>query len=318
MVAVEAGADALGFNFVEKYAALRDAGAGGAHRARAPARSSRRSASSGIIRPATSRQAVEACGLRRAAVPRRRDAGGSRRGYTLPVIKTIKLPPAKVLAGFPEAHRRRRPGGRVRQCVAAILLDSAERWSEGEVAPSDRVAPGPSAARRPLPPDPLGRPHAGQRGRRGRDGGAVRGRRGLRASRPRPAGRITTRCAASSAEAKRAVCRCEPRAARRPGPLRPLRRALRPRDADGAADRARASLRGGPARPEASSAGSHEPAGRLRGPAHAALLRRAADRALRRRARSSSSARTSVTPARTRSTTCSARRCSPSRWASIA
>ena len=70
------------------------------------------------------------------------------------------------------------------------------------------MAPGPSAPRRPLSPDPLGRAHAGQRGRRGRDGAAVRGRRELRVSRPRPARRITTSCAASSARPS-ARCSCE-------------------------------------------------------------------------------------------------------------
>ena len=56
----------------------------------------------------------------------------------------------------------------------------------------------------------------------------------------------------------------------------------------------------------------------LRRPAHAALLRRTPDRRVRRRAASGSSAKTSPTRAPTRSTTPSARRCSPGAWASRA
>ena len=54
-------------------------------------------------------------------------------GYALPVIKTIKLPPVSTIDGLPEY----RIGGFIdalyyRNVVAAILLDSAARWSEGE------------------------------------------------------------------------------------------------------------------------------------------------------------------------------------------
>lgn len=53
--------------------------------------------------------------------------------YVLPVIKTIKLPPASTLEGLPEY----RLGGffdalKYRQVASALLLDTAARWSEGE------------------------------------------------------------------------------------------------------------------------------------------------------------------------------------------
>jgi phosphoribosylanthranilate isomerase len=54
-------------------------------------------------------------------------------GYTLPVIKTIKLPPASTVEGLPEY----RIGGfidalKYRNVATALLLDTAARWSEGE------------------------------------------------------------------------------------------------------------------------------------------------------------------------------------------
>jgi phosphoribosylanthranilate isomerase len=54
-------------------------------------------------------------------------------GYDLPVIKTIKLPPVSTIEGLPEY----RVGDQVevlryRPVVAAVLLDTAARWSEGE------------------------------------------------------------------------------------------------------------------------------------------------------------------------------------------
>lgn len=53
--------------------------------------------------------------------------------HRLPVIKTIKLPPASTIEGMPEY----RMGERVevlqyRKVAAALLLDTAVRWSEGE------------------------------------------------------------------------------------------------------------------------------------------------------------------------------------------
>jgi phosphoribosylanthranilate isomerase len=54
-------------------------------------------------------------------------------GYALPVIKTIKLPPVSMLAGLPE----NRLSGFIealqfRAVASALLLDTAARWSEGE------------------------------------------------------------------------------------------------------------------------------------------------------------------------------------------
>jgi phosphoribosylanthranilate isomerase len=55
-------------------------------------------------------------------------------GYGLPVIKTIKLPPASTIEGLPEF--RVREGFEVmryRAVATAVLLDTAARWSEGEI-----------------------------------------------------------------------------------------------------------------------------------------------------------------------------------------
>jgi len=54
-------------------------------------------------------------------------------GHALPVIKTIKLPPASMIEGLPEY----RIGGLIealkyRNVASALLLDTAARWSEGE------------------------------------------------------------------------------------------------------------------------------------------------------------------------------------------
>jgi len=129
--AVEAGADALGFIFVE-----------GTPRFVTPAEVAP------IVRrlppfvtpvgvfwdhPAGHVKAVaEACGLR-ALQFHGDEAPEDLADYTLPVIKTIKLPPASTLEGLPEyrvtdlAHVFR-----YRHVAAAFLLDSAARWSEGE------------------------------------------------------------------------------------------------------------------------------------------------------------------------------------------
>ncbi len=54
-------------------------------------------------------------------------------GYDLPVIKTIKLPPASTIEGLRE-HRIGEMAHALgyRSLVAALLLDTAVRWSEGE------------------------------------------------------------------------------------------------------------------------------------------------------------------------------------------
>jgi phosphoribosylanthranilate isomerase len=131
MVAVEAGADAVGFIFVENTPRfVTPTQVAPIVRALPPFVTP-----VGVFwdHPAGHiKQAVEACGL--GALQFHGDERPEDLiGYGLPVIKTIKLPPAKALAGFPEG----RTDDVVRVsayvgCVAAIMLDSAERWSEGE------------------------------------------------------------------------------------------------------------------------------------------------------------------------------------------
>ncbi|HET9488305.1 MAG TPA: phosphoribosylanthranilate isomerase [Methylomirabilota bacterium] len=75
---------------------------------------------------------AEACGLR-ALQFHGDEAPEDLAGFELPVIKTVKLPPAATIEGLPEY----RLGDlaqvlRYHSVVAAILLDSAARWSEGE------------------------------------------------------------------------------------------------------------------------------------------------------------------------------------------
>ena len=75
---------------------------------------------------------VEACGLR--AVQFHGDEKPEDcQGYSVPVIKTIKLPPAGTIEGMPEYRVTERFGAFLyRKVVAAYLLDSQVRWSEGE------------------------------------------------------------------------------------------------------------------------------------------------------------------------------------------
>src|SRR5204862_3676566 len=130
-VAVEAGADALGFIFVE-----------GAPRFVTPEQAAP------IIRalppfvtsvgvfwdhPAGHVKAVaEACGLR-ALQFHGDEPPETLSGYSLPVIKTIKLPPASTIGGMPEYRVTELFGAlRYRGIASAILLDTAVRWSEGE------------------------------------------------------------------------------------------------------------------------------------------------------------------------------------------
>ncbi len=131
-VAVDAGADALGFIFVE-----------GTPRFVTPERVAP------IVRalppfvtpvgifwdhPAGHVKAVaEACGLR-ALQFHGDEKPEDLTGFSLPLIKTIKLPPAgEEIAG--RQQYRVEPQLRITQFVgrvAAILLDAAARWSEGE------------------------------------------------------------------------------------------------------------------------------------------------------------------------------------------
>ena len=75
---------------------------------------------------------IEACGLR--AVQFHGDEKPEDcQGYGVPVIKTIKLPPVSTIDGLPEYRVRERFGAFLyRKVVAAYLLDSQARWSEGE------------------------------------------------------------------------------------------------------------------------------------------------------------------------------------------
>ena len=75
---------------------------------------------------------IEACGLR--VVQFHGDEKPEDcQGYSVPVIKTIKLPPATTIDGLPEYRISERFGAFLyRKVVAAYLLDSQARWSEGE------------------------------------------------------------------------------------------------------------------------------------------------------------------------------------------
>ena len=130
-VAVDAGADALGFIFVE-----------GTPRCVTPEEVAP------IVRrlqpfvtpvgifwdhPSGHVKAVaEACGLR-ALQFHGDEMPEDLTGYALPLIKTVKMPPASTLEGLPEYRTRESwQALQYRQVASAILLDSAARWSEGE------------------------------------------------------------------------------------------------------------------------------------------------------------------------------------------
>jgi phosphoribosylanthranilate isomerase len=129
--AVDAGADALGFIFVE-----------GTPRFVTP------SEVAPIVKrlppfvtpvgifwdhPAGHVKAVaEACGLR-ALQFHGDEKPEDLTGYALPVIKTVKMEPASTLEGLPEYRTRDSwQALQYRHVASAILLDSAARWSEGE------------------------------------------------------------------------------------------------------------------------------------------------------------------------------------------
>jgi len=76
---------------------------------------------------------IEACGLR--VVQFHGDEKPEDcQGYSVPVVKTIKLPPATTIDGLPEYRvtPERLNAYLYRKVVAAYLLDSQARWSEGE------------------------------------------------------------------------------------------------------------------------------------------------------------------------------------------
>jgi phosphoribosylanthranilate isomerase len=75
---------------------------------------------------------AEACGLR-ALQFHGEEKPEDLEGFDLPVIKTIKLPPASTIDGLPEFRARESFQAFGFQKVArAVLLDSAARWSEGQ------------------------------------------------------------------------------------------------------------------------------------------------------------------------------------------
>jgi phosphoribosylanthranilate isomerase len=134
LTAAEAGADALGFIFVEDTP-----------RFIAPEQAAR------IIRalppfvtpvgvfwdhpPGHVKGVAEACGLR-ALQFHGEEKPDDLRGYGMPVIKTVKLPPPPEEAPAPGLRPFRvAPMAQVTrywECGAAVLLDSAAKWSEGE------------------------------------------------------------------------------------------------------------------------------------------------------------------------------------------
>ena len=78
---------------------------------------------------------AEACGLR-ALQFHGDEPPETLTGHSLPVIKTIKLPPASEIDGLPEFRIGELFGAlRYRGVASAILLDTAVRWSEGERRP---------------------------------------------------------------------------------------------------------------------------------------------------------------------------------------
>ena len=119
MIAVEAGADALGFIFVENTPRLISPNAAAEIIKKLPPFVT----PVGVFwdHPEGHVKAVaEACGLR-ALQFHGDETPDDISGYTLPVIKTIKVSGPQDLARMEPYHR-----------VSAFLLDSASRWSEGE------------------------------------------------------------------------------------------------------------------------------------------------------------------------------------------
>jgi len=132
MVAVDAGADALGFIFVENTPRfVTPAQVAPIVRALPPFVTP-----VGVFwnHPAGHvKEVAEACGLR-ALQFHGDETADDLDGYApLPIIKTVKLPPAGAMEGFPEGRTDdfQRVAPYVGH-VSAVLLDSVARWSEGE------------------------------------------------------------------------------------------------------------------------------------------------------------------------------------------
>jgi phosphoribosylanthranilate isomerase len=129
--AVEAGADALGFIFVEKTPRYVEPRAAAAIIAQLPPFVT----AVGIFwdHPPAHVKAVAAEARLGALQFHGDEKPEDLAAYDLPVIKTIKLPPASTIEGLPEF--RVSEGFQVlsfSKVAAAVLLDTAVRWSEGE------------------------------------------------------------------------------------------------------------------------------------------------------------------------------------------
>jgi phosphoribosylanthranilate isomerase len=130
-MAVDAGADALGFIFVENTPRFVTPKEVEPIVRRLPPFVT----SVGVFwdHPAGHVKAVaEACGLR-ALQFHGEEAPEDLGGYAVPVIKTIKIPPGTTIEGLPEYRISDSVQVlRYSKVVTAVLLDSTARWSEGE------------------------------------------------------------------------------------------------------------------------------------------------------------------------------------------
>jgi len=130
-MAVEAGADALGFIFVENTPRFVTPEQVAPIIRRLPPFVT----PVGVFwdHPSGHVKAVaEACGLR-ALQFHGDEPPETLTGYAVPVIKTIKLPPASTIEGLPEYRVGEFFGAlKYRSVASAFLLDTAVRWSEGE------------------------------------------------------------------------------------------------------------------------------------------------------------------------------------------
>jgi phosphoribosylanthranilate isomerase len=130
-LAVDLGADALGFNFYRESPRYLDPADARAIIRRLPPFVT----PVGVFwdHPSGHVKAVaEACGLR-ALQFHGDETPDDLAGYEVPVIKTLKLPPASTIEGLPEY----KAGGvvqwlRYRSVATALLIDTQARWSEGE------------------------------------------------------------------------------------------------------------------------------------------------------------------------------------------
>jgi phosphoribosylanthranilate isomerase len=131
LVSVDAGADALGFIFVENTPRFVTPEQVAPIVRRLPPFVT----PVGVFwdHPAGHVKAVaEACGLR-ALQFHGDETPEDLEGFGVPAIKTIKLPPASTIAGMPEFRVTESFAAfKFQKVASAILLDSAARWSEGE------------------------------------------------------------------------------------------------------------------------------------------------------------------------------------------